>query len=226
MHHTGLDHSGISFQETTYVQQESRIKKMEGMLWGTMMGPAGGFYAIRQSLFHPVPENFLVDDFFINMKVLECGSWSICESLSIVTEDVSNSRMEEFRRKMRISAGNFQNLTMFAHLLLKVFRPTGFCFLSHKVLRWFGPFFLFLAFLASAINYEETFFMTLFYVQLILLIIPIFDHILRKIKIHIVILRFVSHFYNTNLAILLGFLWFLKGIKTNVWQPTRRHQSQ
>lgn len=226
MSHTGLDHSGISIQETTYVQWESRIKKMEGMLWGSMMGPSGGFYGIRKTLFHPVPENFLVDDFYINMKVLENQSWSICEPLSFVVEDVSNNWLEEFRRKMRISAGNFQNLNKFAHLLLKVFQPVGFCFLSHKVLRWFGPLFLLLALLSSAMNYEETFFMILFYVQLILLISPIFDYILRKIKIHIVILRFVTHFYNTNLAILAGFLWFLKGIKTNVWQPTKRNQSQ
>ena len=225
MSHTGLNHSGISLQETTYVQWESRIKKMESMLWGSMMGPSGGFYGIRKTLFHPVPENFLVDDFYINMKVLESRSWSICEPLSVVVEDVSNNWLEEFRRKMRISAGNFQNLKIFAHLLLKVFHPVGFCFLSHKVLRWFGPFFLLLALLSSAMNHEETFFMILFYVQLILLISPIFDHILRKIKIHIVILRFVSHFYNTNLAILAGFLWFLKGIKTNVWQPTKRNQS-
>ena len=226
MSHTGLDHSGISIQETTYVQWESRIKKMEGMLWGSMMGPSGGFYGIRKTLFHPVPENFLVDDFYINMKVLENQSWAICEPLSFVVEDVSNNWLEEFRRKTRISAGNFQNLNKFAHLLLKVFQPVGFCFLSHKVLRWFGPFFLLLALLSSAMNYEETFFMILFYVQLILLISPIFDYILRKIKIHIVILRFITHFYNTNLAILAGFLWFLKGIKTNVWQPTKRNQSQ
>ena len=226
MSHTGLDHSGISIQETTYVQWESRIKKMEGMLWGSMMGPSGGFYGIRKTLFHPVPENFLVDDFYINMKVLENQSWAICEPLSFVVEDVSNNWLEEFRRKTRISAVNFQNLTKFAHLLLKVFQPVGFCFLSHKVLRWFGPFFLLLALLSSAMNYEETFFMILFYVQLILLISPIFDYILRKIKIHIVILRFITHFYNTNLAILAGFLWFLKGIKTNVWQPTKRNQSQ
>jgi len=226
MSHTGLHHSGISIQETTYVQWESRIKKMEGMLWGSMMGPSGGFYAIRKNLFHPVPENFLVDDFYINMKVLENRSWSICEPLSIVVEDVSNNWLEEFRRKMRISAGNFQNLKNFAHLLLRIFQPVGFCFFSHKVLRWFGPLFLLLALLSSAMNYEDTFFMILFYVQLILLFSPIFDYILRKIKIHIVILRFVTHFYNMNLAILAGFFWFLKGIKTNVWQPTKRNQSQ
>ncbi|MEA1898789.1 MAG: glycosyltransferase, partial [Bacteroidota bacterium] len=95
MSHSGLDHSGISIQETTYVKWESKIKKMEAILWGSMMGPSGGFYAIRKDLFHPVPENFLVDDFYINMKVLENRFWSICEPLSIVVEDVSNNWLEE-----------------------------------------------------------------------------------------------------------------------------------
>ncbi len=224
LRHRGLKSSGISRQEKTYVQWETRLKQMEGLIWKSMMGPSGAFYAIRKELFSPVPKNHLVDDFYINMKVLESGAGSVCDNESLATEDVSNNWKEEFRRKMRISAGNFQNLARFSHLLLRFYKPVGFCFLSHKVLRWMGPFFLLLTLLSSIMNFDYPLFRILFYIQATLMLIPFIDSLLRKFQIHIVILRFITHFYNTNLAIFAGFFWYLKGIKSNVWQPTKRNQ--
>jgi hypothetical protein len=55
-----------------------------------------------------------------------------------------------------------------------------------------------------------------------LIISPFIDYLLRKIGLHIVILRFITHFYGMNLALLAGFMKFIKGTETNVWQPTRR----
>lgn len=222
---TGIDIRGISLQEKAYISREARIKNMEGITWGTIMGPSGGFYALRKSNFHPVPPNFLVDDFYISMKVLEDGKSAISEPDAIVTEDVSNDLSEEFRRKARISAGNFQNLKKFAHLILKPFKPIGFCFISHKVLRWIGPFFIICALISNLLITNNFFYTFSLYTQIVLLIIPFIDIILRKFKIHIVILRFITHFYSMNLAILIGFTWFLKGIKTNAWKPTKRNQS-
>jgi cellulose synthase/poly-beta-1,6-N-acetylglucosamine synthase-like glycosyltransferase len=225
MYNTGLDKAGISLQESAYVARETKIKNREGRIWGTMMGPSGGFYTLRKESFSPVPVNFLVDDFYICMKVLESGKKAINEPESIVFEDVSNNLREEFRRKVRISAGNFQNINYFSHLLIKIFHPLGFCFFSHKFLRWLGPFFILAAFFSNLLLIRDSFYTATFILQLIFLLIPFIDLILRKIKIHIVILRFITHFLSMNLAIFAGFIQYMKGIKSNVWKPTRRNQS-
>ena len=223
---SGINKGGISIQERSYISREARIKHMEGVLWGTLMGPSGGFYALRKVNYHPVPPNFLVDDFYISMKVLEDGKSAISDREAVIMEDVSNDLSEEFRRKVRISAGNFQNLAKFGHLLLNPFKPISFSFLSHKVLRWLGPLFILSALFSNFFLLDKQFYTFSLYTQIVLLIIPFIDIILRNIKIHIVILRFITHFYSMNLAILTGFLWYMKGIKTNVWKPTRRNQSQ
>ena len=57
----------------------------------------------------------------------------------------------EFRRKVRISSGNFQNLFFFKGMLLRFWRPLAFCFWSHKVFRWFTPFFLMISLFSSAL---------------------------------------------------------------------------
>jgi cellulose synthase/poly-beta-1,6-N-acetylglucosamine synthase-like glycosyltransferase len=220
---TGTDRTGISVQEWKFISREIRMKYQEGKVWGAMIGAFGGCYALRNEYYSPVPQGFAVDDFYITMKVLEKEKKCILNLKAVCQEDVSNRLSEEFRRKVRISSGNFQNLTTFFRLLWPVTRGRSFGFLSHKVLRWLGPFFLILILLSNFMLAEESrFYLVLLLVQGALIVIPIIDFLLRKIGIHIVILRFVTHFYSMNLALLAGFIKFITGSKTNVWKPTER----
>jgi cellulose synthase/poly-beta-1,6-N-acetylglucosamine synthase-like glycosyltransferase len=220
-----LNNEGVSRQEEFYISREVRIKHHESLIWGSMMGPFGGCYAVRKSLFQPVPEKFLVDDFYINMCVLKQGSNCICNLEALAYEQASSNPAEEFRRKKRISAGNFQNLSLFWPLIFKSKRGIGFCFFSHKIIRWFVPFLVLLTFALSIFLARGSgLYLGLALVQLGVFSTPVIDHFLRKIKIQSIPLRFVSHFVLMNLALLAGFFRYLGGIKDNVWQPTSRNQ--
>lgn len=242
----GIELNGISVQESLYISREVKIKNAESNLWGTMMGPFGGCYAIKRELYEPVPANFLVDDFYINMHVLEKGYKAINNLNAIVYEDVSNNFKDEFRRKIRIATGNFQNLKKFKHLLLGLFGINksknsstkisifglAFSFLSHKVLRWIIPFFIILLLICNilllfqTINvFENNLYLLTLSGLILTIFIPIFDIILKKININISLFRFVTHFYGMNLALLIGFFRFLKGIKSGIWTPTKRNQA-
>ena len=222
----GLKKEGISYQEKAYISREVQIKHMESLIWGTMMGPFGGCYAVRREEYSDVPPHSLVDDFYINMKVLEKGKKAVNELESVVFEDVSNSMRDEFRRKVRISAGNFQNLGRFRQLLWPPWSGTGFAFLSHKVLRWFGPLFLILTLVANIFLVRHSVFYSLTLAGQLLLMfgIPFFDWMLKKINIHLSVVRLAVHFYAMNLALLVGLFKYLKGIQTGIWKPTPRNQ--
>jgi len=225
MIHTRIRKDGISLQERFYISREVKIKHHESLIWGTMMGPFGGCYAVRKSLYRPVPDHFLVDDFFINMTVLRQGYRCISNVHAKVYEDVSNSLREEFRRKKRISAGNFQNLARFGSLLFSPMPGVAFCFLSHKVIRWMVPFLVMFTLGTSiALGMDSPFYLIMALLQLLVLVIPVIDHFLRIIKIHSLTLRFISHFVMMNIALLAGFIQYIGGIRSNVWQPTRRNQ--
>jgi cellulose synthase/poly-beta-1,6-N-acetylglucosamine synthase-like glycosyltransferase len=225
MKNYGMNNNGISFQEKSYISREVYIKSLESKIFGTMTGPFGGCYAIRKELFTPVPSNYLVDDFFICMNVLQKSKMAINNTNALAFEDVSNNLSIEFKRKIRIGTGNFQNLWHFSGLWLKIFNPAGFCFFSHKVLRWFGPFFLIAAFVSNLFLFRvNLFYQITCYLQVIVTFSAIVDFILKKIGNHIVLLRFITHFYAMNLSLLIGFFKSLKGVKTNVWIPTKRLQ--
>ena len=215
---------GIALQEKTYTGREVRIKFLEGSLWGIIMGPSGACYALRKELYPPVPGNYLVDDFYINMKVLEKGKKAILVPEARVYEDVTLRFKEAFRRKVRIAAGNFQNLRTFLPLYRNIFRPAGFCFWSHKGIRWFGPW-LILGNLTAALLLapHSLLYLSFLGIHLLTFLLILLDNILGIFGKQIVILRFVTHFYSMNLALATGFIKALKGIKTNVWEPTERN---
>lgn len=222
----GLSKTGISIQEKAYISREVKMKNRESRIWGTMMGPFGGCYAIKRELFSKVPYNYLVDDFYINMKVLEKGKKSINNLNARVYEDVSNNLYIEFKRKIRIATGNFQNLFEFAHLMLPFNKGLSFSFISHKVIRWLGPVFLIAAFISNLLLTGYPIYRLLFIVYCLTFAVPIIDSILRNNNLHIIIFRFITHFYSMNLALLIGLIKYIKGVKSNVWQPTKRFQSK
>jgi cellulose synthase/poly-beta-1,6-N-acetylglucosamine synthase-like glycosyltransferase len=222
---TGIKRDGISLPEVTYLSIEMKLKNIEGRLWGTMMGPFGGFYGVRKSSFEPLSKNILADDFRICMNVISKREKAISDTEAIVYEDVSNSLREEFSRKVRISAGNFQNLKHFAYLLLKPFTIWSFCFVSHKMLRWLTPFLWIIVFTTNILLAKDSFiFSLLIILQVIFLILPAFDLLLKKLNIHLVPVRFFSHLFLMNVALFVGFIKYLKGIRSGAWSPTKRFQ--
>lgn len=220
---------GIAKQEEQYLNYENQIKLHESNLWGAAIGVEGGCYLIERESFNTIPPLTFMEDFFITMSVLKKGDKAVFDEKAICTEDVSVDRIEEFKRKVRISLGNFQNLRRFKSLIFKRFFPVGFAFLSHKVLRWFTPIFLISSLLSSGflanlsgLNLYDLFFLG----QLCLLLIVAIDLILPSTIERSSPIRFVGHFYLMNFALLKGLMIYLQGVDSNVWQPTKRAQKR
>ena len=221
----GMKSSGISKAENEYITSEVKLKHLEGIAFGKMVGPFGGCYVIRSNYFSKIPPKYLVDDFYIAMRAFEKGGLAINEMNAKCFESVSHDISEEYRRKSRISAGNFQNLATFRHLLWKM-NTLSFAFFSHKVLRWLGPIFIIFAFLSSGVlALVGNFFYGLMFFLLsgFLLLIPLLDVLLKNLKINIIIFRKVRYFVMMNVALLEGFINYINGIKNNIWQPPKRN---
>jgi cellulose synthase/poly-beta-1,6-N-acetylglucosamine synthase-like glycosyltransferase len=217
--------TGIAAQEHVYLNWENRIKQRESQRWQLVIGVEGGCYAIRKAAFPTIPPLTFMEDFFVTMQVLKQGKRVWFEPEAICFEDVSTQILEEYKRKVRISIGNWQNFNRFASLLFNPPYPLGLAFFCHKVLRWFTPFLAIFSFgsaviLSSPGNIYSYFTML---VIAVLLLLPL-DFALMRLNMHTGILRFINHFVMMNIALLTGFLKYSKGIETNVWQPTKRNQ--
>ena len=218
-----VNKDGISGQEKAYYERELKMKDTEGQLWGSAMGVFGACFAIRPQAFTPVPDNFLADDFFITMAAFEKGYNALMNMQAKVYMNLPNSPLVEYRRKVRISTGNFQNMQRFAALLWP-FNARAFAYWSHKVIRWLGPFFMLGCLLSAlALAPQSVLYYNLFLLQLVAYFIPLVHEMLSRMGMQIRLFKFISHFFHMNLGILVGFFKFLSGVKSSVWEPTRRH---
>lgn len=228
---TGGQEDGIGQAEETYIHREVKIKQAESARWGAMIGPFGGCWAIRAKAYTPVPDNFLVDDFFLCMAAYEQGFLGISSPEAVVEEAVGQSLSDEFRRKVRISSGNWQNLVRFRELWWPFWKnPLAFAFFSHKVLRWWTPFLLLIGGLAWAtiivsLGYENNYwFGVLFGIMAIVpIILLLLDIPLSILGFNFRPARYTHYFIAMNAALLVGFWRYLTGITSNVWQPSQRH---
>jgi glycosyltransferase involved in cell wall biosynthesis len=223
MVHTGMQEEDISGAEDTYISWEGGLKHHESIVWKKMIGPFGGCYALRSDFFVPVPDNFLVDDFYITMQAFRKGGLAINELQALCYEPVGHEIKEEFRRKARISAGNIQNMFTFTDLWLPPWGIPNFAIFSHKILRWLGPLWLILALVSSGLLTHNLFYRCLFILTGAAYTLPILlDALLRRFRIHWPLIRNVRYFLIMNLALLAGYFRYAKGIKSNVWQPPKR----
>lgn len=214
--------TGIATQEMNYIQLENKIKYAESLRWKRVIGAEGGCYAIRKTNYAPVPKNFFMDDFYITMNVIENNKQVLFEPKAICNEDVPTNGQEEFKRKVRISIGNFQNLMRYKSLL---FQPqVGFAFLSHKVLRWLTPFFILITFISAfLLSWTNNFFFFIFIGEFFILLSPMFIQFFPGKDGHKGPMRYAAHFINMNAALLKGFFIWAKGVRSNVWEPTKRN---
>lgn len=220
---------GIAKEEELYLNLENKVKLHESNLWGATIGVEGGCYLIKRESFTTIPPLTYMEDFFITMSVLKRGEKAVFDAKAICTEDVSVDKHEEFKRKVRISLGNFQNLSRFKSMVFHSFFPIGFAFVSHKILRWFTPILLIIAFVCSGLLcwWEGNILYSIAFIgQILLLLLFVIDlSIPRKIK-RSSLLRFVGHFYLMNFALFKGLIIYLQGVDSNVWQPTKRAQKR
>ena len=222
MTHYKLSNTGIAQQESAYINYEKLIKHYEGVSGGCMIGPFGGCFALRKKLYTPIKDNILADDLFICLSIIEKNYYSLNQLQAKVYEKITDSQSVEFFRKIRIATGGIQNMFLFFHLL-SPFTFIGFCFFSHKILRWLGPFLLILIYISNIFLFKlNAFFQVTFYIQSIFILIALIEVFLKPKFHRNFAIRLVSYFYQSNIALLIGWINFIKGVNTNVWQPTKR----
>lgn len=218
-----FSNSGISVQENYYMNREMLIKHREGIIWHKVIGIYGALYAIRKDYFTFVPENYFVDDFYITLKAIEKKGKVIIAPEAKATENLPLKISEEFKRKVRIATGNFQNLSHFAKYLFLPFTSTGFCFISHKAIRWLTPFIFVIAIISNLFLLKIQLYKITILIFTIFFLIPLIDALFAAIKINFNFLRLISHFIAMNIALLVGFFKAIGGVKQSIWQPSKRN---
>ena len=131
-----------------YWTYEKFIRSKESEV-DSVMGATGALYAIRRSLYHPMPEETILDDLYLPMKVVSQGYRTLFEGKAWVYDDASSAPRQEYERKVRTLAGNYQSFVQLSSTLNPFKSRVAFQFISHKLLRVLAPFFLVALFVSN-----------------------------------------------------------------------------
>ncbi|MFY9844559.1 MAG: glycosyltransferase family 2 protein [Terriglobales bacterium] len=140
------DQAQLGSQEDLYWKYETFLKVQEAKL-GAFTGAHGSLYAIRRTLYPFPSESTINDDFTIPMRILERGHRVAYEPAAVAYEEAHE--MEGFSRRVRITAGNIEQLREIKGLLWPPRPFVLFCLLSHKTGRLLVPVFMVIALVAN-----------------------------------------------------------------------------
>ena len=138
MRRTILD-STITEGVGLYWRYEKQIRRDESAT-GSVVGATGAIYAMRRSLWQPLPPDTILDDVLTPMRAVMAGYRVLFNEHACAFDRTASHSNAEGRRKLRTLAGNYQLLGLEPRLLLPWANPAWLQFMSHKVGRLLVPY--------------------------------------------------------------------------------------
>lgn len=208
--------------EGFYWRYENTLKILESKL-GYVAGANGAIYMIRKRLMPELPFNIINDDFFISMNIVQQGYKSLYAHNAIAYEDVAPSEGDEFRRHIRDAVGHYRVIVKLWRLINPLRGKSWFIYISHRLLRWFAPFFLIILFILSASNKDSVYIQIFFALQLMFYAAALFGFAAQIAKMRIATILYMPYYFcNLNLALLLGFFKAISNTQKATWLSTPR----
>lgn len=134
----GTSESTVADGVGLYWKYEKWMRRHESQLSSTL-GATGAIYAMRRSLWRPLPPETLLDDVLAPMRVVLAGNRVVFEERARAFDHVAANGAAESRRKTRTLAGNYQILALEPRLLIPFVNPVWIQYLSHKLGRLVTP---------------------------------------------------------------------------------------
>jgi len=205
--------------EQCYWKYQSMVKSRESSI-ASVLGAHGAFYALRKSCYEDIPVDTINDDFLIPMNVIKQGYRVIYEPRVVAIELEHVNLDQDMSRRLRIAAGNFQQLVYLLPLLSPKYGWNAINFASGKALRAVMPFiFVFILLGNIYLVPIHTLFILLLFCQLCLysfvMVINIFN-----ISPKFSPLKLICYLVNGYWVALKGSLKYIFGLQEKIWTKT------
>lgn len=199
-----------------YWRMEKRLRFDEARL-GWLHGVSGSIHAMRRRLFRPMPPGTVLDDMWMPLQVIRSGHRVWMARTAIAHDRASGSIDEEFQRKLRTLAGNWQLVARLPWLANPLGNPVFFAWFSHKFLRLLVPWALLAALAASALA-EGALYRTMFVAQLLGYGGALAGLVLPRLAARLPLLPAASSFVMLNFAALLSLPASLAMDPSRLWK--------
>lgn len=202
-----------------YWSYEKFVRRKESEI-DSVVGASGSIYAVRKSLFSPLPAGALLDDFLVPMRIVLEGYRVVFERAARAYDRAAERASQEFSRKVRTLAGNFQALSIEKSLMDPRRNRLFFQMVSHKLARLAVPYFLAAAFVSNLFLDAPVFrailaAQVLFYISPLITVTPLAGTRAGALG------RVAWTFIVLNAAAVAGLWVYASGGEKEVWRSSR-----
>jgi cellulose synthase/poly-beta-1,6-N-acetylglucosamine synthase-like glycosyltransferase len=211
--------------EGVYGKYELYLRNKESRI-GSIVGASGSFYAQRTQLVEPFVEG-LAPDFLSVLNTVDAGFRAITEPKATGRMNASKSMTNEFSRKVRTLLRGITTLFYKAKLLNIVkYGWFSFFLISHKLMRWLVPVFLFTILVSNYLLIDKPIYMILFSGQMLFYVLAVLSIPSNSVIGDSIIGKIPLFFLMVNLAIVKAWYLFFTGKRQEIWSPTKRDNNQ
>ncbi|MDG2071703.1 MAG: hypothetical protein P8J55_08285 [Pseudomonadales bacterium] len=166
-----------------------------------------------------LPKDTINDDFTVVMQISPGGTRVVYDETAIAYETVPPSVHDEYHRRVRIGAGNYQSFVRLPNALSPRQSVLAFTYISHKVLRWFTPHLLLVAgCLLLMLAFDSKLYAIICASAVLVCMLSFAAVQLQRWRV----LRLLGFWLSMNIALMHGFLVFLRGVESGGWKSTER----
>jgi len=202
----------IGGSEDFYWRYETFLKTQESMV-SSAIGGHGHLHAIRRELYPFPPPGTINDDYIIHASVIAKGWRAAYEPEAVIREEAKE--MTGFGRRIRIMAGNIQQLREIRPLLNPLRPLPVFFFVCHKALRLLVPFAMIAAFVANLFLLSYPLYQVLFAAQVVFYALSLLG---CYVRLSPKLLMLPYYFSMINASAFLGCYYVLTGMKRMPWK--------
>jgi cellulose synthase/poly-beta-1,6-N-acetylglucosamine synthase-like glycosyltransferase len=199
-----------------YWDYEKRLRRSESRIDSTV-GVTGAICAIRRRLFELIPATTLLDDVIIPLRIARRGYRVVFEPRARAYDRLAATARDEFTRKVRTIAGNFQMFARERWLLSPWENPLWLQTLSHKGLRLVLPLFYATIVLSNLMLLTQSLYAWTMAMQVAFLAAALTSHVFPAIRkaIPLVVVPYAICFLTW--ATIVGFVRFVTGRQRVTW---------
>jgi len=207
--------------EGLYGRYELLLRRLESDVH-SIVGASGCFYGQRRELCAPFTEG-MAPDFLSVLRTVEQGYRAISEPAAVGEMASVKGAKQEFDRKVRTLLRGMTALFACKTLLNPLRFPVfSFELWSHKVLRWTVPFNLLAALLAPLALLDRPFYVVALVAQIVFYAgaaaaFAEWANVHRSLPG-----RIALYFSSVNAAILTAWYHYSRGVRQELWTPSRR----
>jgi hypothetical protein len=132
----------------SWVRKHENFIKSEESKTGNLIGVYGPFYAIKKECYYPIPEDIVLDDLYLSIKIIQTKQIRIIKGCKIIEEGFSE--LYDYRRAKRYVFGFWQILKEKNFINRLNFKQKTML-IWHKYLRLLIPVSLFVSYIATGL---------------------------------------------------------------------------